>query len=47
MHVAEMVEKGEGWGLERDILYGRTAELEAENACFGGAGGLKRGKKCC
>ena len=47
VHAAEMVEKEEGWGRERDMLYGRIAELEAENARFRGAGGLKRGKKCC
>ena len=43
---AEMVGREEGWGRERDMLYGRIAKLEAENARFKGAGGLKRGK-CC
>ena len=47
VHAAEMVEKEEGWGPERDMLYGRIADLEAENARFKGAGGLERGKKCC
>ena len=43
---AEMIEKEEGWGRERDMLYGQIAKLDAENARSKGAGGSKQGK-CC
>ena len=49
VHAAEMVEKEEGWGREREMLYRQIAELEAdreaEKARVKGAGGLNRGTR--
>ena len=41
---AELVGREAVWGRERDSLYGRIAELEAENARLRGPGGSEQGK---